>query len=212
MKPLQILHQFIIWMIGFTPVWAYIIWRTRINGKKWFMFATLTLSSLTILLSYNPLRIPKVTSWFHYYTLFIVLYTLIFTYALGFHRFNKAFAMSIFMVFVASEWWEIPVFIYDYFGVLGGLFGGGIQLNSTRWFMSHIHRVYVLVSFFLFTKVTNFKFNRVNASLLLLGSALSFLFLAPLRFLFVDPNTVTRITCLGLFGLIGYFGVKHNDF
>ena len=190
----------------FLPVWAFIIWWIPIKGKVVYVITEIFLLALTVQLAYFPFRLSKITWWMHYYTFAIMLYILILGYKNHYTKFPKVFASSLFMVFIAGDLWELPVFTYD----LIFLNGWSNLATFTTWTISHVHRVYVLATFMLFATLASFKFNRGNLIVLALTVGVGFTLLHP--FIRTQTTTIiTRIITLAAFGAIITLGVKNNS-
>lgn len=190
----------------FLPVWAFIIWWIPIKGKLVYVLTEIFLLALTVQLAYSPFRMNKITWWMHYYTFAIMLYILILGYKNHYTKFPKVLASALWMVFIAGDFWEIPIFTYD----IIYLNGWNSLSTFTVWVSSHIHRVYVLASFLLFATLTKFKFNRDNLTILALSFGGGFILLHPF-YRTLETTIMTRIITLAAFGAIIYSGIKHDS-
>ena len=192
----------------FLPIWAFLIWRytpkkTTLNKPIVFFSIEMALFFLTVWLAYNPMRIPKITDWLHWYTFFLMAYLFIITVKVRYINIGKVLALSLWMVFIAGDWWELPVFIYDGFGFINGWHVWHVSI--TQWIASHIHRAYVFVTFLLMVVLTKFQFNKKNISLAILGTVISFVTLYPYAS-YMPMSTITHLICLSLFAGVVWFG------
>lgn len=186
------------------PIWAFIIWKfVRFGSAKSLFAIEVVLFVLTAWLAFNPLQIPKITRWLHWYSFFLMAYILIFTVRFSYAQLNKILALGLWMVFIAGDWWEYPIFFYDFFGWVNGFHFWHVDLWT--WLSSHIHRAYVLASLVLMWKMAGLKVNRCNLLLVFLGTVISFAALYPYAGFAPLVNSV-HVLCLSLFGGIVYFG------
>jgi len=176
-----------------SPVWASIIYFLPLHGKKWF-YTTILILPLTILIAVNPIFVPKVTFWLHYYGLFAIIYILLIGHKTRFQKFNIALSLAILMLFIAGDLWEIPQFIYDFAFNHNG--------NPDPLFVvSQIRRVYTFAVFVLFIQLSGIKLNGYFLSLLGIAVSWCFVLLLPPMTLFPEQPSVIRVMFLSLFGL-----------
>jgi len=188
----------------FVPIWAFLIWRyLPLKGTYTLAIIEFALFFLTVWLAWNPMRLPKITSWLHYYTFFLMSYIFIFTVKFGHANLNKIVALGLWMIFIAGDWWEYPVFVYDGFGWLNGWHVW--TTSVTQWISSHIHRAYVLATLLLTVKLAKIQFTKKTGLLAISGTAISFVSMFPWSF-YTPLSTFTHITCLSLFAGVIYFG------
>jgi len=107
------------------------------------------------------------------------------------------------MVFIAGDWWEYPVFIYDGFGWINGWHTW--RVSWTQWLSSHVHRAYVLATLILTVKLAKIELNWKNAALAFIGTAISFVSMFPWSS-FKPLSTFTHLVCLSMFAGIIYWG------
>lgn len=213
---MNIVQGLLILLTVWSPIWAYLIWITEIKGSRPYIYSSIILLCCTIILAVNPLRLKGVTAWLHYYSFFLIIYLLLVGHRYDYKNFNKVFAIGIFMVFLAGEWWEFPVFIFDFLGKTGVLINKftGTTLDGP-WIFSHIRRLYTLASAWLFILLTKVKSNGLNKSLFAIGSLSVFLMLYPLangrQLAFEMSTTMARIICLSFMGYIVYSGLSYNE-
>lgn len=154
------------------PVYALIINQMKI-GKNTLLFASFSLATLTVYSTLFPIEIPKFPTYINIYAFFTLLYIITLTKKLNSKEPNKILAMSMLMVFIASDLWEIPVFVY---GKLG-LFNPAYAFYSGQWF-DHIHRVYAVISMWVLIKIGKLHRNKTVLFLCVLGLASPFILVA----------------------------------
>ena len=207
---MNLLYNLLICAYYFIPVWGYVAWTFKVNGRKWVVSTEILLAIFALIFFLHPLRISKISSWIPIYMLFLMLYVEMFTAKMG--NFAKGLAVSLWTIFVAADYWELPVFTYDFVGLvippLRNHYSNWL-LNFTwnQWYYSHIHRLYVIVSFVLFVWLAHFRFNRRNLGLLAIGTLVSFYVLYPYwRVPYID--IIARAVTLAYFGVVVYLGLK----
>lgn len=190
------LENLLVYLTILSPIIAFAIWNIRLNGKKW-CIVTIFLSLIaTIYLAFHPPNIENVSYWLPYYTLFLMIYIMLLIPKYGTKQFNKILALAIFMLFIAGEWWELPVFVYDFIGK------GGVA--DVGWWFSHVRRVYTLATFLLFTKLAQTHFRKPTIiATAVFGSWLFALMLLPTTIAFYPfLPTITRLLGMYLFGVM----------
>jgi len=189
---MNVFRQLIIFF-GFTliPYWSLIIWNLKLNGKKYFVLTVIPTLTFTVYRALNNMWFPIISSWLHLYSLFLVFYLVLFTEKYGFKQFNKAFAVSVFTVYLASEIWEIPVFLP--------------YLLRFPTVFNWLHPAYLIISFYLFIKITRFTWNKLSIGLVALIPLINYWLL---NNPFPNVNTIVRVVGLTLFGYAIYLGVK----
>jgi hypothetical protein len=189
-----LLENWLVYLTILSPLIAFALWHIKLNGKKWCILTTSLAFATTVYLSYNPPTITNVTYWLPYYSLFFMIYILLLLPKYGTAQFNKIMACAIFMLFIAGDLWELPVFIYDFVGK-------GFVADSVWWF-SHIRRLYTLGVFVLFTQLaqTHYRKPMIIADAVF-GSCLLMIMLLPSMIQsYSFLSTVARIFTLALFG------------
>ena len=169
----------------------------------WFGF----FGSLLVACFLLTIDIPKVSHWAELYVVFFGLFPLLFKKKIGIHFLPMLFCVSALTVFVASEFWEYPVFVYGTLGIFEADF-----VNWAGGWVDHIHRVYVLIIFGYLLRMTNWRATFRSVSMIVLSVGVPFLLLSPLCFDQVFMPSFVRIwslTCLG-FGV--YFGLDKKVF
>lgn len=185
------LDKFIISLTILTPLYALMFWPlTFLKGKTMYYLTILLCLCFGVFFTLQPLTMAKTPYYFNIY--FFVLAWYIFLFTNESYDLNFSLCTALLTLFVAADFWEIPVFIYgrlDLFSEYGyHLWVGGL--------LDHIHRFYVLAVFCLLLKIRELKFNWASVFYALLGLTFSFLFLSPLAY---NP-ILARVTCLMLFG------------
>ena len=191
----------------FTPVWGIILWYIPIKSKWMYPLSAIGMYIPTVLLAYNPPILKGVTPGIHLYGLFFIFYIAIFGLKLKWTNWNKAASIALFALFVAGEWWEIPVFIYDYIGKIGILdneWTGSIL--DKAWIFSHMRRIYTLTTCYLLSTIFKVKMTPIGWLLLVAGTVICSILLLPLG-LGINRGlhilvTMARITSLSFVGMI----------
>lgn len=109
---LEILSFFIPFLLRFTPVWSFLIYFIKINGKEWFCLFEISSFCLAIYFLVQPFSQQNITPYLYLYTFFCMIYVAILSYRFGFSNFNNVISASIWVVFAASEFWELPSFLF----------------------------------------------------------------------------------------------------
>lgn len=203
--PIKILYYLI-------PVWAFLIWRfLPVSKRKWLIVVMFWLACLGFIFYLDPVRIHGVTLFFPLYTSALTAYLVAFSRC--YDRFNRVLAVSLWILFVAADFWEIPVFVYDIVGLAPytNWASDPWNFNILQWMFSHVHRIYVLMVFVLFAILTSFRFNRRVVALLISGLFLNFVLLWPaFTGNFIIHVIAPRVSGLVFFGLAMYEGVKNR--
>lgn len=209
---MQILENMFVGMTILYPVaWIFIL-----NGRYGATIRTdvrkmiiheVFLVSLLAAIFLMPLEIQRVSSYLEIYLVFFGLFPLLFKRKIGIHYLPMLFCASALTVFVASEIWEYPVFVYGSLGI----FNAEFQRWSGSW-IDHIHRIYSIVIFYFLLKVTNWRKTFLSVSFLVIALLLPFALLSPFFFNSWSTPVVVRISTLVLFGFSIYFGLKIEDF
>lgn len=207
------------WLIAIVTIMSPIIvtplWYFRINSKWWYLTTSIFAYIITVYVSYNPFKIPGVTTWLHWYGLFYIFYMLLFGSKFQWTNWNKAAVISVYCLFIAGDLWEIPVFIYDYLGKIGMLQNEwtGTILN-TAWLFSHIRRAYTLLSCYALSLIAGVKFTQIGFVYLIAQTIITFILLFPLAIgfhsLFPYLTDMARITALGFTGIIIWEGLNNS--
>lgn len=151
--------------------------------------------------------LPRVSSWIEIYVVAFGVLPFLLRRKIGIRYLPMLFAVSALIVFVASEFWEYPVFVYGTLGIANPEF--------TKWagsWFDHIHRIYGFVIFGFLLRATHWKQNFLSSSLLVLAVVVPFLLLSPLLFnSYLSPFVVRTwsLVCLSL-GI--YFGLDIEEF
>ncbi len=191
----------------FLPIWAFLLWQyIPLRGAKTLIIVEAMLLILTVYLAYWPLRLPKITTWLHWYTFFLMLYILMFTVKFGYAKLNRILALGLWMVFIAGDVWEYPVFFYDGVGWVNGFHTWHVDLWT--WLSSHIHRAYVLATLLLTIKLTHIRLTVQNSLLIVACTFLGFVGLYPWS-TYSPLSTLIHLVTLSLFGFIIYLGRPH---
>lgn len=159
----------------FTPVFAYGIYRSRICSWKITVssvFAACIGAILGAIIPRPILGIRLISNNIHFYLLFGAMAIVVFGYKLGYNETYRILPISMITVFIASDWFEIPVFLY-------GALGARIYVNWTGHVWDHIHRVYVLASIYLLSKLGKFERTSLTIPFILAGFLFSMLILNP---------------------------------
>lgn len=206
---LQLLfEQVLVWFTIWLPVWASVLWWVKLNGRKWCLMISLILLATTVYLAWFPLRVPNVTFWLGYYTLFALVYIALLIPKYGFKQFNKVLAIAMLLLFVGSELWELPIFIYDFISKIFGfdLYSGGF---TVVWFASHIRRIYTMASLILLVVLTKLHLQwKMMASLVFFFAVLTMpILLLKNGMLF---STLPRLLSLWALGIWAFTGIPNG--
>jgi len=108
-------------------------------------------------------KLKGVTQWMQWYGLFFIIFIAVFGMKFNWTDWNRAASLSLFALFIAGEWWEIPVFVYDYLGKMGVLNNEwtGSILDSP-WIFSHMRRIYTLAACILLGAIAKLKMTRMG--------------------------------------------------
>lgn len=197
-------EHILVFITVLSPVWACIIWKIKTNGKEWYLIGSSVIFTATLFVAFQPIVLPKVTFWLHYYGLFALAYLFLLGMRFKFQHFNKALALAVMMLFIAGDLWEIPAFFYDY------IFNHN-SLVDLVWIVSHVRRVYTFAVFVLFVQLSKLRFNKYNLTLLSLTTVYTFLMLLPSLQMFPEQPSIVRISYLLAFGLFVYLGLKDES-
>ena len=194
-----IFEQLLVYITILSPVIAYVIWNVKLNGKKWCIITSFLFLAATLYLSLNPMHIQNVTWWLGYYTLFALIYIMILLTKYPLTQFNKILAITLWMLFICGELWELPVFLYDYIGKQ--------FIANAEWYTSHIRRLYTLATLILFADLTHIQLRK--SGLLLCVSMILFFVLDFPQVLSAFPfvNTLARLVSLYIGAVFLYVGL-----
>ena len=203
-----LLDKIISYALILTPVWGFILWQKKIAGKKYFVLTIIMFLVGSVFTSFNFLgnydmdywlsggRIPR---YLNFYFFGGAAYLILLGPLYHWRHFNKALAVSLWLLFVAAEFWEIPIFVHDFLR----------KPPDVTWWMSQVRRVYAVAAFVLMVKLSGFKFNKVNLALLVIGVAIIFGLLPEYSPPRVNVD-LAHAVALGVFGLVGWFGLDGN--
>ena len=166
----------------------------------------------TVLWAFNPIKLKGVTHWLHWYGLFFIIYIAIFGMKFKWTDWNKAVSLALFALFIGGEWWEIPVFVYDYLGKIGLLSNHWTgSIIDEAWIFSHVRRIYTLAACYLLGTLAKMKMTRMSWIFLGAGTIFCFLLLLPIglgfRIGFPLLREMAHITSLGFIGIIIMEGI-----
>ena len=133
------------------------------------------------------------------YIMFIGVYLIL--YWRRYKETGPALCCALLVAFIVADYWEIPVFVYGYLGAFDGFFNRYIQHGYL------VHHAYVIACFYLFKKLTNFAFTKVNKTLFIGELALSFILVAPFCYWIPFISYWLRLIPLILIGIAFYQGV-----
>lgn len=137
------------------------------------------------------IRIPKITNSLTLYLICSMIYALVLLRITARMELSFLFPVAGIMVFVAADFWELPVFVY------GSLGNPLFQSWAGHWF-DQIHRCYVLGLLAALMMLISWIPNKWSVGLLSLSVAAPFLILAFAPFPFWAE--ITRIITLICFG------------
>jgi len=184
-----------------TPIWATILWYIPIKSKWMYPISAIGMSIPTVLWAYNPLHLKAVTPWLHFHGIFFIVYIVVFGMKLKWTKWNKAASFTLFTLFIAGEWWEIPVFVYDFLGKIGVLdncWTGSIIDNP--WIFSHMRRIYTVAACILLGTLAKLKMTRMGWMFLGAGTIICTVLLLPcgigIPSKFIYLGELARITSL----------------
>ena len=187
-----------------SPCWATLLWYwPRLEDRRWYWLGSIPILIASVWLAYNPVKVYGISLWLHWYGLYGLVYLVLFGARLGYTAFNRALALTIMALFIAADIWELPAIINDYIFKKNGV-------ADAAWYASQVRRVYTLAVYFLFAKLTGFKWNRRNGALMLLGLAAMFaLFFYDHELIELQiRDNLGRTIFLPVFGVIAYLGMK----
>lgn len=165
-----------------------IIWKSRVNGLRAFVASVVTLIVAAVYLAWRPSYGQGASYFLAYYLLWTAIYVLVMCRN-GAEALNQKLATAFLLMFIVSDLWEYPVFVY---GSLG-LFNPGFAKWCGSWH-DHIHRVYTLFAWWLLFLIGPVKPTRQLLAYTLASVAVSFILLS-LPFM---VGAVPRLACLFL--------------
>lgn len=189
------------------PIWATILWYIPVKSKWMYPISSIAMYIPTVLLTFNPLKIKGVTHWLHWYGLFFIIYMAIFGYTFNWTHWNRAASISLFALFIAGEWWELPIFTYDYLGKIGLLQNSWTHgIIDLGWTFSHVRRVYTLSACALLGTIAKVKLTRMGWIFVVAGTFFCYLLLLPIglgiRLAFIYTREMAHLTALAFTGII----------
>ncbi len=196
----------------FTPIWAAIIWFIPIKSNWMYPISAMGMFIPTVLWASDPLSLKAVTPWMHWYGLFFIFYIAVFGMKLKWTDWNKAASISLFALFIAGEWWEIPIFVYDFLGkinILNNAWTGSI-IDEPGIF-SHMRRIYTEAACFLLGTIAKIEMTRMGWIFIGAGTVFCFILLLPLGLgyhfghrLLVELAHITSLIFTGIIILEGF--------
>lgn len=206
------------WLLSFItifcPIWATILWFIPIKSKWMYPISAIGMYIPTVLWAFNPIKMRGVTPWLHWYGLFFIFYIAVFGMKLNWTDWNKASSIALFAIFIAGEWWEIPIFVYDYLGkinILNNVWTGSIIDGA--WIFSHMRRIYTIAACFLLGTIAKIEMTPRSWIFLLTGTVICFILLLPIGLgyhighkLLVPLAHITSLSFTGIIILDGYGG------
>jgi len=179
MFPLWI-HWVLSFITIFTPVWAAILWYIPIKSKWMYPLSAMGMYIPTVLWAFNPVKLKGVTQWMQWYGLFFIIFIAVFGMRFRWTDWNKAASLSLFALFIGGEWWEIPIFVWDYLAIIGvveNIWTGNIL--DLAWLFTHNRRLYTLAVCFLVGSIAKIKMTHMGWLFLAGGTIICFLLLLP---------------------------------
>ena len=204
------------WLLAIITIMSPIIvtplWWIPMNSKYLYPISAIVAYILTVYVSFNPIKVPGVTTWLHWYGLFYIYFMLLFGSKFKWSQWNKAVVISVYALFIAGDFWEFPVFIYDYLGKIGMLQNAWTgTVIDLPWIFSHIRRVYTLLSCYALYLIAKIKITSVGWNFIWGGAILSFMLLFPLavgfQTLFPYLTDMARISTIGFTGIVIWEGL-----
>lgn len=173
------IYNAVVFLSSFMPVWALLLARIKLTGRRWFFFTEVNLMASAIL-SYLYFSHWRWARWAHIvwfmYAVEVAMLLLLFTRKFGHDFFGRNLGLSLLIVYVLSEAHEWIGFVFaDYLHLYQDLYvvvAGGVPL-----YQRILSNIYVILSFYLAIKMANIKWNWKIASLF------SLTMLIPLPFL-----------------------------
>lgn len=164
----------------FTPIWASILWYIPIKSKWMYPISAMGMYIPTVLWAFNPIKLKGVTQWLQWYGLFFIIFIAVFGMKFNWKDWNKAASLSLFALFIAGDWWEIPIFTWEIlaiFGVVKNIWTGNII--DAAWAFTHVRRLYTLATCFAVGAIAKVKMTRMGWLFLVSGTIMCFLLLLP---------------------------------
>lgn len=196
----------------FTPVWAAILWYIPIRNKWMYPLSAIAMYITTILWIFKSITLRGVTPWLQWYGLFFMIYIAVFGMKLKWTDWNRAASLTLFTLFIAGEWWEIPIFVFDFLGKIGILnnYWTGSIIDQP-WIFSHIRRIYTLSACILLGVIAKLKMTHEGWLFLGVGTLICFILLLPcgigVRTGPIAFREMARITSLCFTGIIILEGI-----
>lgn len=173
------------WLISsitiLTPIWATILWYIPIKSRWMYPISAILMYVPTVLWVHEPLNLSGVTQWMHWYSLFFIFYMAFFGVVFNWTDWNKAASLSLFALFIAGEWWEIPIFTWEIlavYGIVENIWTGNVL--DVAWLFTHNRRFYTLAACYLVGAIANIKMTRVGWMYLGAGTMICFILLLPI--------------------------------
>ena len=186
-------------LLRFTPVWAFLIYFLKLNGKKWFWLSELSFFSLVVFLSLYPIQLSNVSNSLDLYLIFSMMYLAILSYRFGFSHLNKNLSSSLWLMFIASEYWEIPSFFFK----------SPQALYHQRIFIHAYNGFYVFfllfVVFLALHKTAGFKLSKTVVSILVINFLIGVILFSPT---YIRIASSARVITLVLFSWFPMFNLK----
>lgn len=181
------LANILVTLMGLTPLYAYLIYRLNLNGvKKYYMVQALSVVGAFMLLLIN--KVGKYPSWIliFYVTAFIIIHG--FSYRrFGHSNYSLILSSSLLVIFVSSEFWELPIFIQAWLGFN----------NHEVTYM--FQPAYTVASFILLLKISKCSVSKRLILIPLTCFLLNIMLLPPFSLLSGLGYIVARlVTCLSL--------------
>jgi hypothetical protein len=183
-------------LLRFTPLWASLIYFLKLNGEKWFWLSELSFFSSVVFLSLYPIQLPNVSNSLNLYLIFTMTYLAILSHRFGFSYLNKSLAASLWLMFIASEYWEAPTF----FSKIPQAFHSGrisVHLFDGLYVFTLLFCVFLILS-----KTVGFKLSKTVVAVLAVNFAVGVL-LFLLRI-----GSLARVVTLVLFCWFPMFNLK----
>lgn len=182
-------------------------WKFSLSeNKKTDVFLVIQCSLLILAFLVAPVELPKVSSYMEIYVLFFAFFASLLFHRTGQLEFSRLYPLAGLMVFVGADVWEWGIFI---FGNLG-IFNPAFQAQSGQWF-DQIHRVYVLIVFYVLLRFSHWKPNRKSLGMMALTVAAPLIVLALSELPgFGSWAVIVRMITLFCLGFTIYLGVDSH--
>lgn len=159
---IRLLYHFQVLAVGMLPVMAILVSRIKMNGWEWLLGTELLMvGALGLYILFGQVDQQLII----FYGCFAMAFLFLITMRLGHHQFNRALSTTMLLSYVLTEYWEIPIFMAGYLGVLG------------KEYLTWTNQLYLLVAIVLLFRVTRIELTSTVLLYFLIPVSLSALIL-----------------------------------